>query len=66
MGESKILLHVDFQIVNNCRMDRTNLRQLQGKLDDKSAYRAHVSQRLPYDTLHLDDVSISSIYFELM
>jgi hypothetical protein len=47
-------------------MDGANLGQLQDKLDDKSPYRAHVGQRLPYGKLHLDDASMSCIYFELM
>jgi hypothetical protein len=49
----------------NHRMDGANGR-LQDKLDGKSSYRGHVSQRLPYDKIHLDDASMSCMYFELM
>jgi hypothetical protein len=44
-------------------MDETNLERLQGKLDGKSSYHAHVGQRLPYGKLHLDDASMSYMYF---
>jgi hypothetical protein len=66
VGESKIPLHVGFRMANNRRMDGANLGRLQGKLDGKSSYRAHVDQWLLYDTLHLDDASMSSMYLELM
>jgi hypothetical protein len=48
------------------RMDGANVRRLQGMVDGKSSYRAHVDQQLPYDKFHLDDVSMSCMYFELM
>jgi hypothetical protein len=47
-------------------MDEANLGRLQDKLDGKSTYHTHIGQRLPYDTLYLDDDSMSSIYFEFM
>jgi hypothetical protein len=53
-------------MANNHRMDKANLGFLQGKLDGKSSYRVDVSQRLPYDKLHLNDASMSYMYFELM
>jgi hypothetical protein len=64
--ESEILLHVGLRMANNRRMDGANLGWLQGKLDDKSSYRTHVDQWLPYGTLHLNDVSMSSMYLEFM
>jgi hypothetical protein len=66
VGESEILLHVDLWMANNRHMDGINLGQLQGKLDVKSSYHAHVDQWLPYGTLHMDDASMSSMYLELM
>jgi hypothetical protein len=66
VGESRVLFHVGVRMANNYRMDEANLGGLQGKLVGKSSYRANVIQRLPYGTLHLDDASISSMYFELM
>jgi hypothetical protein len=59
--ESRILLHVGHQMANNCRMDRSVLRWLQGKLDGTSTYHAHVDQRFPYDTLHVRDASMTSM-----
>jgi hypothetical protein len=53
-------------MANNCLIDGANLGGLQGKLVGKSVYHAHIDQQLPYDTLHLDDASMSYIYFELM
>jgi hypothetical protein len=50
----------------NRRMDEANVGRLQGKLDGKSSYRAHVGQRLLYGKFHLDDASMSCMYFELM
>jgi hypothetical protein len=64
--ESEILLHVGLRMTNNCCMGGANLGRLQAKLDGKLSYHAHVDQRLPYDTLHLDDASLSSMYLELM
>jgi hypothetical protein len=64
--ESRILLHVGLRMANNRHMDGANLEWLQGKFDGKLSYRAHVDQWLSYGTLHLDDVSMSSIYLELM
>jgi hypothetical protein len=64
--EYEILLHIGLRTTNNRRMDGANLGQLQDKIDGKSPYRAHVGQRLPYGKLHLDDASMSCMYFELM
>jgi hypothetical protein len=66
VGEFKILLHVGLRMTNNRHMNGANIGQLQDKLDDKSSYRAHVGQRLPYDKFHLNDASMSCMYFELM
>jgi hypothetical protein len=66
VGESKILLHVGLRMTNNYRMNMVNLGRLQGKLDGKSSYHAHIDQLLPYGKLHLDDASMSCMYFELM
>jgi hypothetical protein len=63
---SKILLYIGLRMTNSHRIDGANLRWLQGKLDGKSSYHTHVSQRLSYDKLHLDDDSMSYMYFELM
>jgi hypothetical protein len=64
--EPGLLFYIGAQMAHNCRIDRAKLGGLQGKLVVKSSYRAHVDQRLPYDTLHLDDASMSYIYLELM
>jgi hypothetical protein len=50
----------------NYSMDGTKLGGLQGKPVGKSSYRANVNQQLSYDTLHLNDASVSSMYLELM
>jgi hypothetical protein len=64
--ESGLILHVDVRMTNNCCMDRANLEGLQCKLVDKSSYHTHVDQWLLYDTLYLDDASMSSMHLELM
>jgi hypothetical protein len=64
--ESRIILHVGLRMAIDRRMDGANVRRLQGKVDGKSSYRAHVDQQLPYGKFHLDDASMSCMYFELM
>jgi hypothetical protein len=48
-------------MVNNCRMNETNVERVQGTVIGYAAGSTHVHHGAPYGSLHLDDVSLSPL-----
>jgi hypothetical protein len=53
-------------MVNNCRMDRAKVGRLQGPIVGYAEDSTLVYYSAPYDSLYLDDASLSEIQFDVV
>jgi hypothetical protein len=53
-------------MVNNCRMDRAKVGRLQGPIVGYAGDSTLVYYSAPYDSLYLDDASLSEIQFDVV
>jgi hypothetical protein len=65
VGESKFLYYVGSTMTNNWRMDGTNMGRVQWLIVGYAEDNTLVDYWAPYDSLHLNDASLSNLLYGL-